>query len=106
MPTFLDQVIERTRADVDARAKLVPVEALEERIEAPGRSARGVVGAQATGTKKRQLGPAQHAKSEAQNAFWLVDVVVKIAKIRDLRRGALMLLVLSAQRTGAGSEDE
>ena len=38
MPTFLDQVIERTRADVDARAKVVPVEALEERIEAPGRS--------------------------------------------------------------------
>ena len=38
MPTFLDQVTERTRADVDARAKVVPVEALEERIEAPGRA--------------------------------------------------------------------
>lgn len=37
MPTFLDQVTERTRADVDARAKVVPVEALEERIEVPGR---------------------------------------------------------------------
>ena len=38
MPTFLDQVIERTRADVDARAKVVAVEALRERISAPGRS--------------------------------------------------------------------
>ena len=38
MPTFLEQVIERTRADVDARAKDVPIEALEERIGAPGRA--------------------------------------------------------------------
>jgi indole-3-glycerol phosphate synthase len=38
MPTFLDQVIERTRADVDARAKEVPIEALEERAGAPGRA--------------------------------------------------------------------
>ncbi len=38
MPTFLEQVVERTRADVDLRASEIPIEALEERIEAPGRS--------------------------------------------------------------------
>ena len=37
MSTFLEQVIERTRTDVDARAKAVPIEALEARIE-PRRS--------------------------------------------------------------------
>ncbi len=38
MPTFLEQVVERTRADVDLRASEIPIEALEELIEAPGRS--------------------------------------------------------------------
>lgn len=38
MPTFLEQVVERTRADVDLRASEIPIEALLERIEAPGRS--------------------------------------------------------------------
>ncbi len=38
MPTFLEQVVERTRADVDLRAREIPIEALLERIEAPGRS--------------------------------------------------------------------
>ncbi len=38
MPTFLEQVVERTRADVDLRASEIPIEALEERIEVPGRS--------------------------------------------------------------------
>ncbi len=38
MSTFLDQVVERTRADVDQRAKAVPVEVLEARLPAAGRS--------------------------------------------------------------------
>ncbi len=37
MSTFLEQVIERTRTDVDARARAVPIEVLEARIE-PRRS--------------------------------------------------------------------
>ena len=37
MSNFLEEVVERTRADVAARREVVPLEALQERLEPPPR---------------------------------------------------------------------